>query len=183
MKKDGCASEGVNSGPEARATRCLAMTIEPRDLPQVYALIAACYEQFGFTLNLEDECEQHLKDPRAYFRAHGGDFWVVRDGDGVVRATAALYLHEPAGPGAAPLAELKSMYVDIAWRRRGVGRSLTLMVMEEARRRGCVEMELWSDTRFTPAHAMYESLGFVRCGRREIGDSNNSSEFGFRRGL
>jgi putative acetyltransferase len=149
----------------------------------VYALIAACYGEFGFTLNLEDECEQHLKDPRAYFRAHDGDYWVVRDAAGIPRATAALYLHEPASPESPPLAELKSMYVDIAWRRRGVGRSLTRMVMDEARRRGCTEMELWSDTRFTPAHAMYESLGFLRCGRRDIADSNNSSEFGFRRRL
>lgn len=155
-------------------------TLEPRDLPHVYALIAACYEQFGFRLNLDDECEQHLKDPRAYFHAHGGEFWVVRDEAGVVRATAALYLHEDVTP---PLAELKSMYVDISLRRRGVGRALTSMVMEEARKRGCVEMELWSDTRFTPAHAMYESLGFVRGGERAIEDSNNSVEFGFRRHL
>ena len=183
MKKDECACEGVHSGPEARATLFSPAPIEPPDLPHVYALIAACYEQFGFTLNLEDECEQHLKDPRAYFRAHGGDYWVVRDGAGIPRATAALFLHDPDGPGTAPLAELKSMYVDIALRRRGVGRSLTLMVIEEARRRGCAEMELWSDTRFTPAHAMYESLGFHRCGRRDIADSNNSSEFGYRRGL
>ncbi len=152
--------------------------IEPRDLPRVYTLIAACYEQFGFRLNLDDECEQHLKDPRAYFRAHGGDFWVVRDEEGVVRATAALYLHGETSP---PLAELKSMYVDIVWRRRGVGSALTTMVMDEARRRGCVEMELWSDTRFTPAHGMYESLGFKRIGERAINDSNNSVEFGFRR--
>jgi putative acetyltransferase len=154
--------------------------IEPRDLPQVYALIASCYEQFGFRLNLEDECEQHLKDPRAYFRAHGGDFWVVRDESDVVRATAALYLHQEEAP---PIAELKSMYVDMAWRRRGVGSALTRMVMNEARQRECVEMELWSDTRFTPAHAMYESLGFQRIGERAINDSNNSIEYGFRRTL
>jgi putative acetyltransferase len=154
--------------------------IEPRDLPRVYALIGACYEQFGFRLNLDDECEQHLKDPRAYFRAHGGEFWVIRDAEGIVRATAALYLHQDRTP---PLAELKSMYVDVAWRRRGVGSTLTTMVMDEARRRGCDEMELWSDTRFTPAHAMYESLGFVRIGERTIQDSNNSVEFGFRRRL
>lgn len=161
-------------------TQIHPVPIEPRDLPQVYALIAACYEQFGFRLNLEDECEHHLKDPRAYFLAHGGDFWVARDEDGVVRATAALYLHRERTPS---IGELKSMYVDIVWRRRGVGSALTRMVMDEARRRGCVDMELWSDTRFTPAHAMYESLGFQRIGERAINDSNNSIEYGFRRML
>jgi putative acetyltransferase len=157
-----------------------ATPIEPRDLPSVYALIATCYEEFGFTLNLDDECEQHLKDPRGYFRAHGGDYWVVRDDAGVVRATCALYLHSEGTPA---VGELKSMYVDSAWRRRGVGRALTTMVMREAAARGCRVMELWSDTRFGPAHRMYESLGFVRIGEREIHDSNNSVEYGFRRGL
>lgn len=157
-----------------------ASPIEPRDLPSVYALIAACYEEFGFRLNLDDACEQHLRDPRAYFRAHGGDYWVVRDEAGVVRATCALYLHSDVTP---PVGELKSMYVDRAWRRRGVGRALTRMVMGEAAARGCTEMELWSDTRFGPAHAMYESLGFTQIGEREINDSNNSVEYGFRRGL
>ena len=154
--------------------------IEARDVPRVHALIAACYEQFGFRLNLDDECEQHLKDPGAYFRAHDGEFWVVRDEEGVVRATAALYVHRDQSP---PVGELKSMYVDIAWRRRGVGSALTRMVMDEARKRGCATMELWSDTRFTPAHAMYESLGFRRMGEREIDDSNNSVEYGFWREL
>lgn len=152
--------------------------VEKGDLPQVYALIAACYEQFGFRLNLDDECEQHLRDPRGYFVSHGGDFWVVRDEDGVVRATVALCLHEMEEP---PRAELKSMYVDAAWRRRGVGSALTRRVIDEARKRGCIELELWSDTRFTPAHAMYRSLGFAQIGEREINDSNNSVEFGFRR--
>lgn len=156
------------------------LPVEQRDLPHVYALIGACYEEFGFTLNLGDECEQHLRDPRAYFRAHGGDYWVVRDEGGITRATAALYLHSEQAP---PVAELKSMYVDHAWRRRGLGRTLTSMVMNEARQRGCAVMELWSDTRFVPAHRMYESLGFMRFGEREIDDSNNSVEFGYRREL
>lgn len=155
--------------------------VETRDLPSIYALIGACYEEFGFRLNLEDECEQHMKDPGAYFRAHGGGYWVVRDGSGLVRATVALYLHDRAQGDQRPkVAELKSMYVDKTWRRRGVGRMLVRMVIDEARQRGCDRMELWSDTRFTPAHAMYESIGFERFDERAIDDSNNSVEYGYR---
>lgn len=146
----------------------------------MFALIGRCYQEYGFTLNLDDECEQHLRDPRAYFLAHGGDFWVLCDEAGTVVGTAALYLHADRRP---PVAELKSMYVDSSQRRRGWGRRLTMMVMDAARAAGCREMELWSDTRFTAAHAMYESLGFERFGLREIVDSNNSKEFGFRRAL
>jgi putative acetyltransferase len=151
--------------------------IRPGEEPGLHRLIAACYREYGLTLNLDDACEQHLRDPGAYFRAHGGEFWVVTDEAGLVRASAALDMHAGAAPPGP--AELKSMYVDPAWRRRGWGRQLTRMVMDEAKRRGSQRMELWSDTRFLAAHAMYESLGFVRTGERDIDDSNSSREFGF----
>lgn len=144
--------------------------------PSVKALIDRCYREFGLVLNLEDACEAHLRDPGAYFRSGGGEFWVLADGAGDVRATCALWLDRSASP---PGAELKSMYVDPAWRRRGVGRALTRWVIDAARAAGARELALWSDTRFEPAHRMYESLGFVRCGRRDIDDSNASSEWGY----
>lgn len=143
----------------------------------VHALIAACYREFGLVLNLDDGCEAHMRDPGAYFRAHGGEFWVVADDRGVVRATVAMVVHDEGGGRAA---ELKSLYVGSAWRRRGVGRWLTLHVIGEARRAGCVALVLWSDTRFGPAHRLYESMGFARFGRRDIEDSNASSEWGYR---
>lgn len=154
--------------------------IRREDEPVVFALIDRCYRQYGLVLNLDDECEQHLRDPGGYFRDHGGEFWVVDDGAGGISGTAALYLHAGDQP---PLSELKSMYVDPARRRQGLGSRLTRWVMQQARAAGCREMELWSDTRFDAAHAMYESLGFRRIGRRDIVDSNNSAEFGFRREL
>jgi GNAT superfamily N-acetyltransferase len=152
--------------------------VEPRDVPMVHALIDRCYREYGLALNLADACEAHLLDPGPHFRADGGEFWVMTDEGGVVRATAALALRLDRDP---PEGELKSMYVDPAWRRRGVGRMLTRLAMGEALRRGARAMILWSDTRFEAAHRMYESLGFVRIGRRAIEDSNRSIEWGYRR--
>jgi ribosomal protein S18 acetylase RimI-like enzyme len=148
--------------------------LRPADVPSIHALIDRCYREYGLRLNLADECEAHLRDPGPYFRAGGGEFWVMTDDEGLARATAALYLHSDN-----PRAELKSMYVDVACRRRGLGSRLTRLVIAEARRRGRREVVLWSDTRFEAAHRMYESLGFVRTGRRELTDSNNSSEWGY----
>lgn len=145
--------------------------ISREQIPQVHALIDRCYREFGLVLNLADECEAHLLDPGAHFRATGGGFWVVTEARGAVVATAALDGEH---------GELKSMYVDAGLRRRGLGRALTLMVMGEARRLGFGELVLWSDTRFGPAHAMYESLGFERTGVRDVADSNSTSEFGYR---
>lgn len=142
----------------------------------MHALIDRCYREYGIALNLEDACEAHLKDPGAYFRAGGGEFWVLADDAGVVRATCALWLDRA---GAEPQAELKSMYVDQSLRRRGIGRAMTRWVIDAACEAGARELRLWSDTRFEPAHRMYESLGFVRCGLRDIDDSNNSREWGY----
>jgi len=150
--------------------------------PDIYDLIDRCYREYGLSLNLSDPCEHHLADPGTYFRAHAGEFWVVPDASGTIRATVALHIRAATLAGA-NLAELKSLYVDPAWRRQGWGRRLTLMVMDAARAAPCREIELWSDTRFTAAHALYESLGFARFGRRDIEDSNSSSEWGYRRAL
>lgn len=147
-----------------------------RDLPGVLDLISRCYAEYGLTLDLNDACEAHLHDPIAYFCSSGGAYWVVADESGAVRATVALYLH----CGSPPLGELKSMYVDPLWRRRGVGSALARHVIEQSRARGCAVLELWSDTRFEPAHRMYESLGFQRFGRRDLEDSNESAEWGYR---
>jgi putative acetyltransferase len=166
-------SETGRSTEQAPAARPL----EAGDIPSVLALIDACYREFGLVLNLDDECESHLLDPGPYFRGHGGEFWVVPHHRRVM-ATAALVVHRDRP---SPTGELKSMYVDQSWRRRGLGRRLVQMVIEAAQAAGCQELELWSDTRFSPAHAMYESLGFERVGHRELADSNNSSEYGYRR--
>ena len=148
----------------------------------VHSLIDRCYREYGLSLNLADPCEHHLADPGAYFRSRGGEFWVVPDESGLIRATVALHIRA-ATLGGANLAELKSLYVDPAWRRQGWGRRLSLMVMDAARAAPSREMELWSDTRFTAAHSLYESLGFIRFSRRDIEASNQSSEWGYRRAL
>lgn len=142
----------------------------PGDVPQILALIGGIYAEYGCTLDAENE-ERHLLEPGPYFRAEGGEFWVVEEG-GKVRATVAVKLH----PGSA---ELKSLYVHPEVRRRGWGRKLVGLVIEHARRNGRKELILWSDTRFLDAHRLYRSLGFRRGGERDLKDSNNSREYGF----
>lgn len=152
-------------------------SIEAEHLPHVHALIDRCYREYGLVLNIEDECEHHLLDPSTYFKACGGDYWVVLDESASVRATAALWIHTDR---AVRTGELKSLYVDRGWRRHGLGGALTRHVMSAARAAGCTLFELWSDTRFTAAHRLYESIGFERFDRRELMDSNSSVEWGYR---
>ena len=120
--------------------------------------------------------ETHLLAPGEYFRARGGEFWVVEENSEIVATVAVLLLD-------AKTAELKSLYVKKDFRRKGLGEDLTKLAVEFAQNKGASEMILWSDTRFTRAHALYERLGFERCGERELDDLNNSREFGFKKDL
>ena len=146
----------------------------PEDVLGILKLISEVYAEYDCVLDAETE-EQHLLEPGPYFREHGGEFWVVEEG-GVVRATAAVLLHEDSG-------ELKSLYVHPSLRRQGWGRKLTVLAMDYARSAGKQKMILWSDTRFTDAHRLYRNLGFTETGRRDLKDSNNSIEYGFERSL
>lgn len=146
------------------------------DAGAIQALIAGVYAEYGCTLNVEAD-EPHLLEPGAYFRARGGEFWVVEDADGI-KATVAVLIDDDERAS-----ELKSLYVRASVRRRGWGRRLAEMTMAHARRAGSVKMFLWSDTRFVEAHRLYRSMGFRECGTRELHDSNNTVEFGFEMSL
>jgi len=144
--------------------------VEPADIPGIHALIAAIYADYDYVLDVEVE-DAHLRDPGAYFRCTGGEFWVVSDAGRIV-ATGAALLHPDCG-------EIKSVYVHRAIRRRGWGRRLTNLALAHIRAAGRRRAILWSDTRFTEAHRLYEALGFRRTGRREIHCTNSFAEYGY----
>ncbi len=62
--------------------------------------------------------------------------------------------------------EIKSMRVADEFLGRGVGRAMLAHIVAEARRRGMsgLWLETGSAPAFTPALALYERAGFVRCG-------------------
>lgn len=144
----------------------------PADVPGILHLIGEIYAEYGCVLDAEND-ERHLLEPGAYFRAHGGECWVVEE-NGQIRATVAVMLHDDAG-------ELKTLYVHPTLRRQGWGRRLTQLAMDYARRHGKTKMILWSDTRFADAHRLYRSMGYREIGIRELHDSNDSVEYGFER--
>lgn len=145
----------------------------PEDVPGILALIGEIYTEYGCVLNPVEE--PHLLEPGPYFRAHGGEFWVVED-EGKVRATVAVMLHDDAS-------ELKSLYVHPSLRRQGWGRRLTELAIAYALSHGSRRMILWSDTRFTKAHQLYRGMGFQETGERELHDSNDTVEYGFEKEL
>lgn len=144
---------------------------EPRDTPAIQLLIATVFADYGYVLDVERE-DPHLRDPGGYFRVGGGEFWVVEGAAGEIIATVAVELHAQA-------AELKSLYVAAPHRRAGLGRRLTTLALAFARRHGRATAFLWSDTRFSDAHRLYEKLGFVRDGVRNVRCVNEFAEYHF----
>ena len=144
------------------------------DVPGILALIGQVFGEYGCVLDAEHE-DTHLLNPGPYFRERGGDFWVLEE-QGQILATVALALQGDAG-------EIRCLYVHRSLRRQGWGHRMSEMTMDLARQAGKRRMILWSDTRFVEAHALYQALGFSRCGVRELHDSNNTVEHGFERAL
>ena len=151
------------------------MNIRPAaaaDVPQIVKLIGDIWAEYGCVLDTSVE-EQYLLTPADYFHARSGEFWVVQRSDTIVATVAVMLLNEQCS-------ELKSLYVDPNERGYGLGERLTRLAMEFAKGTGASTMVLWTDTRFTRAHRLYERLGFVRTGTRELDDINNTTEFGYR---
>jgi len=124
---------------------------ERKDSPEIIGLVREVWKEYDCILNI----------------------WIVRE-KGILVATAGLSIEEDT-------AEMKTLYVRKDARGRGLGTKLTNLALETAKERGAKSIELWSDTRFVDAHRMYERLGFVRFGERDLFDHNNTREYGYRR--
>jgi putative acetyltransferase len=81
-------------------------------------------------------------------------------------------------------AEIHRLYLDAHLRGRGLGRVLVETALAWARQQGFARMLLWSDTRFTASHRLYDRMGFARLGERTVpNDPNDSREYRFERDL
>ena len=116
--------------------------------------------------------EEHLQDMRSLSPAEsvhaldieklrGPDisFWCAWDGPTLVGCGALRQLNGEHG-------EIKSMRSPNALRRRGAGRAILQHILATAKERGLqrLSLETGSGAAFHPAHSLYESAGFVRCG-------------------
>jgi len=146
------------------------------DTLRLHVLISQCYEQYGMTFSLDDPAESHLIDPVVTFDRN---VWCIDPEktlpDGALLASAALSITRDR-----TAAEIKAIYVHPSARRQGLGRRMTQHCIDHAVRQSIPTTTLWSDTRFTAAHALYASMGFQRTGERKCFDLNNSREFGYR---
>jgi hypothetical protein len=67
----------------------------PEDVPGILALVGEVYREYDCVLDAEGE-ERHLLAPGPYFRARGGEFWVVED-NGLIVPTVGVQKPDDAG--------------------------------------------------------------------------------------
>ncbi|MEZ5977764.1 MAG: GNAT family N-acetyltransferase [Planctomycetota bacterium] len=147
------------------------------DARALQELVARCFLPYpGVVLDARNE-ETDLLAPGSAFEV----MWIVEDGAGGVAACIAARTHREADPAHV---ELKKLYVDPAHRGRGLARPLVGLVEAYAKERDLARVELWSDTKFATAHAVYERLGYLGSGRtRELGDVSLTAEFHYAKDL
>lgn len=147
------------------------------DADGLIALIGDCWSEYpGCILDVDGEVPE-LRRIASHYAARRGRFWVAETGGRVVGSVGLL-------PAAAQGAELCKLYVDRSVRRRGLGARLVALVEAEARHRDARFVELWTDTRFTDAHRLYERLGYARIpGERALHDLSGSIEYHYRKSL
>ena len=133
------------------------MRIELDDVtrPQVLALL----EEHLRNMHELTPPEQVFAFDATKLRARDVTVWTVWDGDQLLGCGALKELSTTAG-------EIKSMRTPATLRRRGAGRAILDHILRVARQRGYQDLflETGAHPAFGPAHRLYESAGFRRCG-------------------
>ncbi len=139
------------------------------------ALIAGCFSEYEGCLYEPSEFPELLR-PADHYDALSARLWCV-DGPG---ATLVGSISARPWPERGCV-EIGKMYVAMSQRGNGLAQRLMQEALAFARGTNAREMMLWTDTRFTRAHAFYEKLGFVRqMGERASGDVSFTWEYHYR---
>lgn len=141
------------------------------DIDRLIQIIRDTIESYGYIFELEFELPDFLDYDTYYGIAKAKAELYVLEEAGVVAGCGALKLY-----GDVPY--LSRIYVDEQFRGRGYGKAIVQYLMKRNIELGKDTLELWTDTLFRTAHAMYEKLGFQFTGRvRPLGDINNCFEY------
>ena len=152
--------------------------VRDEDAQDLFGLLCLCFAEYpGCFVDPHDDLAD-LRAPGRTSTEEGRTFWAVEDERGRICACVAFDLTEPG------VAELHRLYVRPDARRRGLAAGLVAAVEEAVLKAGADRIVLWSDTRFTDAHRLYERLGYVEVGpTRTLGDISGSVERRFEKSL
>ncbi len=143
------------------------------DAEGIIALVGACWAEYpGCVMDLDGEVPE-LRALAGYYAGLGGACWVAEAGGTIVGMIGTHPLDGDAW-------EICKVYAAASSRGQGLAQALLAAAEAFAREQGAGEFRLWSDTRFTRAHAFYEKASYVRRGPiRVLGDKSNSLEYAY----
>jgi GNAT superfamily N-acetyltransferase len=136
----------------SEATFAVRPASSGHDIAEVRRLVLAHAAVRSTTPGVEDMRADAEAMPGAYVPPRGG-LWLAAHDDVGVGCVALRPLDETT-------AEVKRMFVDEAWRGRGVGRALMETLVAGARERGYRTLRLGTLDDMKVAQRLYESLGF-----------------------
>ena len=138
-----------------------AAAIEPPQSPEAWSEARTIVREYAGSLNFE-LCFQHFDAEWAAMESHyavpAGIFLLARLGGEVAACGGFRRLDDVDYPNAC---EMKRLYVRPAFRRFGLGRALTLALMDRARTAGYSTMLLDTLDDMEAARELYVSLGFI----------------------
>lgn len=160
--------------------------VADEDADALRALVGGVFAEYPGCVLDPEGLDADLAAWATHLDERGGSGWVVVDAgadavgpaDGAVVACVGVAPSDDDVPGLDVAAvELKRLYVAARARQQGLGRALVARVEEWARQHGAGAVVLWSDTRFTDAHRLYERCGYRRTGRaRQLHDPSDTTE-------
>ncbi|KKJ78244.1 hypothetical protein WH95_02675 [Kiloniella litopenaei] len=157
--------------------------VKDDDSSSLIDLIKSCYEEYadrGIVFDIQEEPD--LLKPASYFKLHNGHLFGVSTTIDPERLIAVCgFIQSNPDYLKVHSMELKKLYVCSDYRGCGLAQHLVKEVIQEAHIRKVSELLLWTDTRFTKAHQLYNKLGFIKQKTtRKLSDKSNTEEFCYR---
>ncbi len=136
---------------------CVLRLMTPLDVPDVYALEVACFDDPWTKEAFEAECHNHLA--RYYLLVHHE----------TIIGYCGLWRVVDEG-------HITNLCIGPEWRKRGLGEWMMRQVFEAARKEDIVNITLEVRVSNEKAIYLYEKLGFKRAGVRKRYYENNGED-------
>jgi GNAT superfamily N-acetyltransferase len=128
------------------------------DVPAIVAMLAD--DALGATRESPDDLTPYRKAFQG-IDADPNQFLAVADRDGEVVGTLQLTYLPGLSRKGGTRAQIEAVRVRATERGTGLGSQLITWAVDQARERGCILVQLTTDTARTDAHRFYERLGFT----------------------
>ena len=137
---------------------------------RVNRLLAPADRKDAFEIYIARSLTEEIDRLSEYYSERNGGFWVAVDGERIV----GMFGLEPSGEGAM---ELRRMYIDPDFRRRGIARRMLDFAEQQCRRRQRPRMNLSTSELQREALALYRNAGYALV-REEVAEAASHKTLG-----